>query len=319
MHFLPDASVLHTALMELRRRGLQSQADRLEALIPAWEKAQSETTWLKKNFAKVKALLTRHAENARTEAEGTTHLLKVAKALMVDRTPVTDDEADKAREELLDLVKAVPASAILAGTFFIPIPGAQPILAPILMERLGLLPSAWAESKLVVELRDLVALAREQSLPDLEAALKSALEAVKQRAALQSDLVRFLTEHPEWDIFFDEDLDSRISASELAALQGRIRATARMVTAQPASPLLHAYIHTSSLSADKAQELGAPFRVAEGDLVIGPVGYCALRAHLGPKENALVRTGPEAWWIPWPALVKQVEAHCEESALPAKS
>lgn len=304
MKFLRDADTLKDAVAELRRRGLHAEAGRLEALIPGWTQTRSSSNWLKSNVTRLKAILTRHAQNARTEASETNHLLQVAKALLVDRTPISDEDADRAREQLVDVLRTVPATAIIAGTFLIPIPGAQPILAPILMERLGLLPSSWTEGNLENELRDLISIARDQQLTDLQRALENTLEAVRERSGLHKELVRFVADHPEWNIFFDENMDLKVSPEEIASLQARVMEAARLALHAPTEAQFHLYLSSASPALTSLVPLSAIRREYKEDSVLGPFSFDVLQLHLDPQENALVRAGAEHWWIPWPALLR---------------
>lgn len=303
MKFMRDADILRNSVAELRRRGLHAEACRLEALIPEWTQTRSSSNWLKKNVTRLKAVLSRHAQNARNEAAETNHLFLVATALLVDRTSISDEDADKAREQLVDVLRTVPATAIIAGTFLIPIPGAQPILAPILMERLGLLPSSWTEGNLENELRDLISMAKDQQLADLRHALEVTLEAVRERSGLHKELLRFVAQHPEWNIFFDENMDLRVSPEELASLQARVMETARLALHDPTEPQFHLFVNSSSPALVTLEPLSAIHREYRGDSVLGPFSFAVLQAHLDKQANALVRAGAEHWWVPWPALV----------------
>ena len=275
----------------LERQGLDQAAMRLIQLHELLETAMEGTTWFERNKARMTALLTRHVENAETEVQQTSQLLDVAKRLVIDREAVPADEMAAARAQLLDLLKTLPASAVFAGTLLIPVPGAQPVLLPILMERLGLLPSAWHEPELESGLRDLTKLARSYFLDDVAEELEAMLADVRANSTKIAKLKEYVQEHSDWQVFFDENLDMKVSPEELENLRTRIRDAAADALATPEERLWHAYFRSKG---------GA-------DATRGPLSFAEVRQQFGHRRDALVRRGDDSWWVPLWALMEELE------------
>jgi len=64
---------------------------------------------------------------------------------------LTGAEADKVREQMLDIIRVVPASIIAAANAALPIPGTS-VVTPWLLNRLGVMPSRWREAHLLDQL-----------------------------------------------------------------------------------------------------------------------------------------------------------------------
>ena len=307
---LPDLA------LRLRERGLDEASDRVSAVAIRFQPVVEQFSWLVRNRARVAALLSRHAGNVRVEAKETAHLFDVARRLVVERQDVSIDDRSKAREQLLDLLKSVPASAILTGTFLIPIPGAQPILAPILMERLGLLPSAWAESDLEKELRDLIDMAARYGNEEDVGALAEALVLVRDYAAKIAGLTRFVRDNPHWNVFFDGDLNQRITRQDMEALRARVRACAAAARDQEQDQdwfVMHREARADVLGTDREDECRRNWGDPRGgagtcDLVSGPMTIRSAIDRFGANQQVLVRKGIESWWIPLSALLKELES-----------
>jgi len=294
------------AIESLEAHGFTAEAQRLALLRPAWDSAYESGGWLRHNVSKVVAVVSRHAENARTEAVETGDLLRYARSVLVDGEPVGAPETERARQQMLDLLKTVPASAILAGTFMIPVPGAQPIIAPILMERLGLLPSAWNQSALEKVLRDLLHQARHKGPAELEQLLAQVLEHVKGQRSAVMELSKFVASHPEWRVFFDENGDSKVSEEELSVLSSRVSTTARLAQEAPDQASLLVYLGQGSCNVEALKRVLPTLREYDEDAILGPMSLRSLLALLPRDANALVRWTDELWWVPWPAVAAGV-------------
>jgi len=246
----------------------------------------------------------RHILNAEKEVKETAHLLDVARRLLVDREPVSDEDRTLAREQFLDLLKTVPASAVLAGTFLIPVPGAQPVLAPILMDRLGLLPSAWTESEAEKDLRDLVRTAASHGLTDVAEDLREVLARLRIDKTKVDRLARYVKRNPEWNVFFDEDFDQKISQEELISLLRRIQVTG--LEAGAAGEVKEWYIYYTDTGNFDAQRTTEFFLQYGGDTVKGPYTFSTITGRYAQWPNVLVRRGEEGWWVPLWALLEEM-------------
>jgi hypothetical protein len=287
--FRNDSTIVRL-VRSLRKKGLDDAADRLEQLSQGIAESLNGGSWLERNSGRFRAIFDRHVANASTELVETAQLLKVARKLLVERKAVSHDEMEAARNQLVDLLKTVPASAIFAGTFLIPVPGAQPILAPVLMERLGLLPSAWSESKMESELRDLIHTARKAHLQAEAEELERLLARVRKHQKKISSLRKYVEENPDWAVFFDETLDSRISDDDLSLLRRRIKDAARVAAASPEEPLWTVYFR-----GDKGE-----------DKVRGPLSYAEIRTAFPDARHALIRQGSDDWWVPLWAVTEEL-------------
>ncbi len=283
-----QTSALQKMAARLRRRGLNGAADRLLELGNRLKESREGASWLARNSAKVRAVLSRHVENAGTEWDETAHLLRVARQLLVERKAVVGADLELARTQFMDLLKTVPASAVFAGTFLIPIPGAQPILAPVLMERLGLLPSAWAESRIESELRDLVGEARQSGLDDIADELEQMLAGIRSHLSEVSRLRAYVQENPDWAIFFDEDLDSNVSDEELSHLRQRVNRAAQQAIEDPDAPNWTVYFRGDN----------------HDDKIRQNLSFTQVRTGFPDGRNALIRRGDSDWWVPLWAVME---------------
>ncbi len=82
-----------------------------------------------------------------------------------NQRPLTPEERDKVRAQMLDLLKVVPAGLIAVGNAALPIPGTG-IFTPWILVKLGLMPSRWREAHLLDQLQREQARLREQGHSD---------------------------------------------------------------------------------------------------------------------------------------------------------
>lgn len=281
---------INRLVKKLEKKGLTEAARRLEEVVFRLDSALVGATWLERSSRRVAAVFSRHVENAGEEVQQTAQLVDVARRLLVRREQVSRKDREAARSQLLDLLKTVPASAVLAGTFLIPVPGAQPILGPLLMEKLGLLPSAWTESNLEKELRDLLGVARRYLLDDVEDELEKLLEETRGHVRRIKDLDRFVRANPDWMVFFDENLDKKISSAELEILGQRVERLAARAARNPGAQEWYAFFHGKDGS----------------DVVRGPLSFVELEQQFGRRRNVLARSSEEEWWVPLWALLEEI-------------
>jgi hypothetical protein len=213
---------------------------------------------------------------------------------------VAPKDRDEAVDQFKDLLKTVPASAILVGTFMIPIPGAQPILTPILMKKLGLFPSAWSRDSMERDLREVAALARELGHPELADEVLGLEGQVKALDNGVGDLRRFLRDHPDLQVFFDEDLDNKVTERELRRLQGRVKDLANLAIADPQARVWYLYVLAQCDTVPRGPGDG------EGeDHILGPCSFEELRQRHGTCPHALLRHQDQDWWLPLSAVLAQ--------------
>jgi len=281
---------INKLVKKLKEKGLTEAANRLEEVVYRLDSLLVGATWVEKNSRRFSAVFSRHVENAGLEAQETAKLVEVARKMFISKETVNRADREAARTQLVDLLKTVPASAVLAGTFLIPVPGAQPILGPLLMEKLGLLPSAWSESDLEKELRDLLSIARRYVLDDVVEELEGLLAQARGHAQRIQELDRFIRDNPDWLVFFDENMDKRISVSELEVLEQRVERLAERAAGSPEAREWYAFFHGRDGS----------------DVVRGPCTFAELEQQFAEKRNVLARCKDEEWWVPLWAVIEEL-------------
>ena len=78
--------------------------------------------------------------------------VRIIRRALKDPATVTARERDHVKSQLLDVFRAVPASALAAANAALPIPGTS-LATPWLLTRLGLMPSRWRESYILDRLQ----------------------------------------------------------------------------------------------------------------------------------------------------------------------
>jgi hypothetical protein len=246
-------------------------------------------------------MLGRQRENLEEELGETNRMWETARKSMTTPKKVGEQERDEALDQFKDLLKTLPASAILAGTFLIPIPGAQPILTPILMKKFGLFPSAWSKDSMERDLREVAALARQFGLPDLAAEVSELEGQVRALDHSVNGLRRFVKDHPDLRVFFDEDLDNQITERELRHLQGRVKDCAVTASASKGEKAWFAYVVAQC---DTFPEAPGSEKV---DRILGPLAFDDLRNRYGSCPHILVRHETSESWLPLIAVLKELQ------------
>jgi hypothetical protein len=75
----------------------------------------------------------------------------ISQKLSGDRD-LTPEEEDKVKAQLLDLVRVFPAGVIAAANSALPVPGTS-VFTPLILSKLGLMPSRWREAHLLDQLQ----------------------------------------------------------------------------------------------------------------------------------------------------------------------
>ena len=178
--------------------------------------------FLGKLGGKAKAALRTQWSNLRGEAGET----KEAFALLVRRIkrkePMAAEEADKVKAQLIDVVKIVPAGVFAAANFALPIPGTA-ILTPMLLAKMGLMPSRWRDAHVLRTLREEAKRLRAEGhgeeaneLDVLRAEVESEADQ-REKISLNADLLT------QWDANASGDWDDDEKAAyrkELERLRG---------------------------------------------------------------------------------------------------
>lgn len=138
----------------------------------------------------VKRMASRQWKHVLGELQESQEVVGLLTRRVRDRQPLTAEQRDAVRSQLLDLLKVVPAGLIAFANSALPVPGTG-LLTPWLLARLGLMPSRWREAhllaKLDAEARRLRALGEDAAAAEVEA-LEHAIgdEADAREAAAQA-------------------------------------------------------------------------------------------------------------------------------------
>lgn len=133
------------------------------------------------------------------------------------REHVTERELLLVREQMLDLVRVVPAALVVATNYTLPLPGTS-FLTPMILARLGLLPTRWREAHILSTLRKEADRLRAAGHLDLANELEELEHAVEEEAdqrALATHDANLLT---HWDA----NLDGLWQEEERAAYQTEV-------------------------------------------------------------------------------------------------
>ncbi|MEE9385534.1 MAG: hypothetical protein V3V08_19160 [Nannocystaceae bacterium] len=113
--------------------------------------------------------------------------------------PLTDEERDKIRAQLTDLVKVVPAGVVAAATTAVPVPGAF-LLTPTVLTRLGLMPSTWREAHILSRLREEQIRIRKSGLTDQAVSLAELHTSIVENAHRRDEVAQDAALLTHWDV-----------------------------------------------------------------------------------------------------------------------
>ena len=101
---------------------------------------------------KAKVVLRAQWQNLRGEAGETNEAFVLLVRRFRKKQPLHPAEADKVRAQLVDLVKMVPAGVLATANAAMPIPGTS-VFTPMLLSKMGLMPSRWRNAHVLRQLR----------------------------------------------------------------------------------------------------------------------------------------------------------------------
>jgi len=87
------------------------------------------------------------------EVQETGELVEIINKRLLNGEKLSQEEREQAREQLLDIMKMVPAGLIATASALSPIPLTL-ILTPVVLRKLGLLPSRWKEAHVLETLKE---------------------------------------------------------------------------------------------------------------------------------------------------------------------
>jgi len=164
--------------------------------------------------AKVSALVTEQWSHVQCEFDESGEAIELISRQVRDDQELSPAQRDRVREQVLDLMRAVPAGLFAVVNAALPIP-ATGLLTPFILRKAGLLPSRWREAHMLHKLQtqaDELRSAGKQASADRIDALRTSIEkgaGHREQAEQQAELLS------HWDINRNGQWDE----DELAAYQ----------------------------------------------------------------------------------------------------
>ena len=204
---------LHQLIRELRERdvdvgGLQALEDELDAL-------ENPTIW-----QRLRGFMDRQVGNVFGEMRESAHLVGLIRRA-VSGDELSAEETARAREQLADLARLVPASALALAIEAIPIPGTS-MATPWLLTKLGLMPSHWREAHVLSRLREEAETLRKQGQAEAAARIDQLATTITQEA----DRREHASANADLLLHWDQNRDGHWDPSEVQAYEdwlGRLR------------------------------------------------------------------------------------------------
>jgi len=131
-------------------------------------------------------------------------LQESAEAMTLVRRAIASDEklsgaeADKVKEQMLDLIRVFPASLIAAANAALPVPGTS-MVTPWLLNRLGVMPSRWREAHILDQLEQEIARLKSEGLEDEAKALDEIVHDIEAEADARDQVAREAAVLTYWD------------------------------------------------------------------------------------------------------------------------
>lgn len=224
-------------------------------------------SWYRRTLARLLVSATVHWERFVQELRETRSAFTlIDRRLRGEIGTLTAEQRREIRSQIADILKTIPGSALFVGMFFLPVPGAQPVLTPIVLKRLGLLPSAWRESYLLAALRQTEARLRGRDRSDLADRLAVVTEQVEHDVVEREQVRQFLETNPDFQILFEEDFDGHMSPTELDAAVAALRTVLDLARAHANEPRWYAFVGDTVVGPYRLDELDVP-EIVEGGLV----------------------------------------------------
>jgi hypothetical protein len=149
-HDRGDAATLRSIADELEAEGLE--AEPLRELSEELEIIERPPGLLRRVTQKARGVAAKQWENFVGELEESREAVVLIRMRARGERELSDEEREKIREQLMDLVRLFPAGLIAALNTTLPVPGTS-VFTPWLLVKLGLMPSRWREAHLLDQLR----------------------------------------------------------------------------------------------------------------------------------------------------------------------
>lgn len=137
---------------------------------------------------------------------------------------LSPEETDQVRTQLGDLLRLVPASIVVATNSTLPLPGTS-LLTPLVLRKLGLLPSQWREAHLLAELEKEAAHLHEIGKHRAAERVEALTHALEDEAQAREQATHDANVLTHWDLDGNGVLDASERAAYEAVVDGlRVRA-----------------------------------------------------------------------------------------------
>jgi hypothetical protein len=145
-----DPAMLRSIAEELESAGLEGE--QLRELGEQLEMLERPPGLLQRITQKARSVASVQWANFVGELEESREAVALIRMRVRGERELTNEEREKIREQLMDLVRLFPAGLIAALNTTLPIPGSS-VFTPWLLVKLGLMPSRWREAHLLEQLR----------------------------------------------------------------------------------------------------------------------------------------------------------------------
>jgi hypothetical protein len=172
--------------------------------------------WLARARAGLSSFADRQWKHLWGEVEESAELFGIVKRALRGRD-LTAIERDKARSQLLDLLRVAPAGLLVLAVEAIPVPGTS-VVTPWLLVKLGLMPSRWREAHLLAGLQAEAGRLRGQQ----EADAADELDALRARLTRECEDRERLAHEAALLSWWDADGDGQWDPPERAAYDAAV-------------------------------------------------------------------------------------------------
>lgn len=147
---------------------------------------------------KVKGGMKKQWGNLSAEVGETSEAFRLLARRIKRKEPLDAEESDKVRSQLIDLVKVVPAGALAAVSMALPIPGSF-LVMPLVLNKMGLMPSRWRDAYVLEKLRKKAARLRAEGLEAEAHELDALRVEVEAEADQREEIARKAGLLTQWD------------------------------------------------------------------------------------------------------------------------
>jgi hypothetical protein len=161
---------LHLLVEKLEAAGIDSRA--LKTLELEIEVNEKPPGFIGKAKQRLNKALLKQWANIVGEISETQEAFVILGEKIKRKERLTATESDRIRSQLSDLVKVLPAGIFAAANAALPIPGTS-VLTPMLLSKMGLMPSRWRDAHMLETLRKETNRLREDGLDEVASELDS--------------------------------------------------------------------------------------------------------------------------------------------------